>query len=86
MARPSLFVDTSGWACYFHTGDPFHTAAVRHYQQTYTQHGLVITTDHVVAELVALLSSRHFKLDRPRVITIITTILHDPGVTIQSTA
>jgi len=83
--RSSLFVDTSGWACYFHINDPFHDEAARLYQQTYTQHGLIVTTDHVLAELVALLSSHHYKLTRPRVITIISTILNDPGVTIETT-
>lgn len=85
MMRPSLFVDTSGWACYVHANDPFHNEAARQYQQVYTQHGLIVTTDHVLAELVALLSSRHYKLTRPRVITIISTILNDTSVTIEST-
>lgn len=85
MMRPSLFVGTSGWACYFHANDPFHNQAAYQYEQMYTQHGLIVTTDHVLAELVALLSSRHYKLPRPRVITIISTILRDPGVTVEST-
>jgi hypothetical protein len=41
--------------------------------------------DHVLAELVALLTSTHFKLLRPRVLAIIATILRDPGVTVQAT-
>lgn len=85
MMRPSLFVDTSGWACYFHASDPFHAEAVRQYQSIYAAHGLIVTTDHVLAELVALLASKHYKLSRPRVIVIISAILHDQGVTIEST-
>ncbi|HWE63794.1 MAG TPA: PIN domain-containing protein [Chloroflexota bacterium] len=85
MPRNSLFVDTSGWASYFHAGDPFHAAAVRIYQQAYTRTAAIYTTDHIMAELVALLTSTHYRLSRPRVLAIIATILHDPGVLIEPT-
>ena len=86
MAGNHLFVDTSGWASYLHAGDRFHVEAVQHYQQAYTQQHAIYTTDHVLAELVALLSSTHFKLTRPRVVTLVRTILNDSGVSIEQTS
>lgn len=85
MTRQRLFIDTSGWASYFHARDPFHARAVQIYQQAYGRGAAIYTTDHVLAELVALLTSMHFKLSRPRVLAIIGTILQDPGATVQAT-
>ena len=85
MQQSSLLIDTSGWASYLHAGDPFHAEAVHLYQSAYARHAALVTTDYVLAELVALLSSTHYKLPRQRVIAIVTTILGDPGVTIEPT-
>ncbi len=85
MAGSSLFIDTSGWASYLQESDPLHNEAVRLYRQAYTQGDAIYPTDHVLAELVALLSSSHYKLSRPRVIAIISTILQDPGIKIEPT-
>lgn len=85
MLPNSLFIDTSGWASYLHAGDPFHDEAVRLYQTAYKSHATLVTTDHVLAELVALLSSSHYRMPRARVITIMTTILGDPGVMVEVT-
>lgn len=86
MAASSLFVDTSGWASYLQASDPFHAEAVHLYQQAYTQGDAIYTTDHILAELVALLSSTHYKLPRPRVIAVMSTILRDTSVRIESTS
>lgn len=85
MPMNSLFVDTSGWASYFHAGDPFHDEAVRIYVNAYNNHYVIYTTDHVLAELVALLASRHYKLPRPAVIAVLNTILNDERITIVPT-
>lgn len=85
MQQSSLFIDTSGWASYLHASDPFHAQAVQLYQSAYARHAALVTTDHVLAELVALLSSSHYKLPRQRVIAILTAILGDPGVAIEPT-
>lgn len=83
MQPSSLFIDTSGWTSYLHAADPFHAEAVHRYQTAYQHHAALVTTDHVLAELVALVSSSHFRMPRPRVIEIVTTILGDPGVTVE---
>jgi predicted nucleic acid-binding protein len=85
MATNSIFVDTSGWACYLNAFDPFHKIAAATYQQAHLHGAAIYTTDHVLAELVALLSSTHFRLSRQRVVTIVSTILDDHGVTVEPT-
>lgn len=85
MAANSIFVDTSGWACYLHARDPFHAAAEKLYQQAHARGIGIYTTDHVLAELVALLSSTHYKLPRLRVLAIVSTILHDRGFIVEPT-
>ncbi len=54
---PDLFADTSGWG---HLVDPtqsYHELAARIYRVARQQKRRVITSNHVIAELVALLTS-----------------------------
>jgi predicted nucleic acid-binding protein len=65
-----LFIDTAGWACFLDRDNLLHQDAVRLYQQAAAGSGHIITTNYVLTELVALLSSR---LRLPRA-TLIETV------------
>lgn len=79
--RTDLFVDTAGWAVYLDDADMLNSAARGIISQATRQHRRLVTTNYVIVELVALLTTR-LKLPRPRVITAINAILTDPGVEI----
>ena len=64
-----LFVDTSGWAYYLDRQDPSHPEIVKLVQRTLTQRRHLVTTNYIILELVALLSSR-YHLPRQQVITL----------------
>jgi predicted nucleic acid-binding protein len=53
-----LFIDTSSWASLFIPTESFHTQAAQCFAQAQQQPQILITTNYVVAELVALLGSR----------------------------
>jgi predicted nucleic acid-binding protein len=53
-----LFIDTSGWASLIIPTESFHTQAAQCFAQAQQQRQTLITTNYVVAELVALLGSR----------------------------
>jgi predicted nucleic acid-binding protein len=59
MMANRLFVDTSGWASYLYAWDPFHAQSVQIYHEAFGKRTGIHTTDHVLGELVALLTSRH---------------------------
>jgi predicted nucleic acid-binding protein len=53
-----LFVDTSGWACYFDADEPYHQAASA-LCQAIVQGGLkLITTNYVISEFFVLVRQR----------------------------
>jgi predicted nucleic acid-binding protein len=62
-----LFVDTSGWASLVDTTQPYHQAAARLYRQARQQKRKLVTTNYIITELVALLTS---PLRVPRLTTI----------------
>jgi predicted nucleic acid-binding protein len=74
-----LFVDTSGWAYYLDRQDPLHPAVVELVRRVVIQRRHLVTTNYIIAELVALLSSR-YHLPRPQVITAINAIKTDAAV------
>jgi len=69
----ALFVDTGGWACLADRREQHHATAARIYRDARRQGRLVVTTNYVLAELVALLTSPK-RLPRPRIITFIEAI------------
>lgn len=75
----SLFVDTSGWAYYLDRQDPIHPEIVALVQHTVKQRRRLITTNYIITELVALLSSRHH-LPRQQVIIAVNAIKNDSAV------
>jgi uncharacterized protein len=58
-----LFADTSGFASLADLSQPFHSVAAHLYRAARNRNRKVVTTNYVVAELVALLTS---PLRRPR--------------------
>lgn len=74
-----LFVDTSGWAYYLDRQDPLHTVATSLIKQAITRRRQLVTTNYIITELVALLSSR-YHLPRKQVVTAINAIKMDSSV------
>jgi predicted nucleic acid-binding protein len=52
-----VFADTSGWATYFVRTEPLHATAVMYMRQWRTEGMRVVTTDYVLTELIALMTS-----------------------------
>lgn len=83
MARAdSLFVDTSGWAYLVDRHDPLHSDVNTIYQHAVIQHRLLVTTNYIIAELVALLSSRS-RIPRQQIFTFVDTLKIAPHVEIM---
>lgn len=53
-----LFVDTSGWASLFLSTETHHTESVKIFQKAKKVPQQIVTTNYIVAELVALLATR----------------------------
>lgn len=54
---PNIFADTSGWGNLVDPTQPYHALAARLYRTARQQGHLVLTTNYVVAELIALMIS-----------------------------
>jgi predicted nucleic acid-binding protein len=68
-----VFVDTSGWATYFVRTESHHTFAVA-YMRQWRLHGTqVITTNYILTELIALMTSP-LRIARPRQVSTIETL------------
>src|SRR5690348_14255906 len=80
MRTNSLFVDTSGWMAYLVVGDNYHVQAVQEMQSAVSRTGVTIyTTDHVLAELVALMQGR--KQPRALILYEVGRLLTNPRIT-----
>jgi predicted nucleic acid-binding protein len=73
----SLFIDTSGWVAYVNEGDSQHQEAVSLCQTAVNAGRMLVTTNFVIAELVALLTAR-LRISRPHLISIIDLLLAMP--------
>ena|SRR5439155_8713962 len=74
-----VFVDTSGWAYYLDRQDPLHSVVVTLVRQAVIQRRRLVTTNYIITELVALLSSR-YHLPRQQVIMAVNAIKTDDSV------
>ena len=74
-----LFVDTSGWAYYLDRRDARHSEIVAIIQHALNQRRHLVTTNYIILELVALLSSR-YHLPRQQVVAAINAIKADAAV------
>ncbi len=79
--RNSLFVDTSGWAYLVDRHDPFHRDVRAVYEHALNQHRLLVTTNYVIAELVALLASRS-RIPREQIFTFVDALKITPHIEI----
>lgn len=62
-----LFVDTAGWANIVDPRQPYHLLAAKLYREARQQGRKLVTTNYVVAELVALLTSP-LRIPRPSIV------------------
>lgn len=77
--KPDLFVDTAGWG---HLVDPtqtYHSLAAAIYRTARQQGRKIVTTNYVIAELVALLTSP-LRIPRPATIAFIEGVKTSPYV------
>jgi uncharacterized protein len=77
--KNDLFVDTAGWGYYLNYREPFYTAVITFVQGQARRRHRLITTNYVIAELVALLSGR-YHFPRQEVITAINNVKADGKV------
>jgi hypothetical protein len=59
-----VFADTSGWANYFVRSEPFSQLAVSRMRQWYATGDRLVTTNYILIELVALMTSP-LRIPRP---------------------
>jgi len=79
--KNDLFIDTSGWAYYLDRLDPLHPKVVTIVQGAVLRRRHLATTNYILTELVALLSSR-FHLPRKEVIKAMNALKSDAAVEI----
>ena len=68
-----VFADTSGWASAFVRTETYHTAAAAYLRQWQSEGTLVVTTNYVINEVSALLTSP-LRVPRPQQIAILSAI------------
>jgi predicted nucleic acid-binding protein len=76
---PALFADTSGWGNLVDPTQSFHALAANIYRGARRHASKVVTTNYVLGELVALLTSP-LGIPRPKVITFIEAVKNSPNV------
>jgi predicted nucleic acid-binding protein len=74
-----VFVDTAGWACLFLRTEPYHLMARAWFDAELRQGVGLITTNYIVAELVALFTSP-LRIPRPQQFQYIDTLKAAPYV------
>lgn len=77
--RNSLFVDTSGWAYLADRSTDLHRDVQTIYQQTLARQWLLVTTNYIIAELVALLTSRS-RISRQQIVMFVDALKAAPQV------
>ncbi|HEX6818165.1 MAG TPA: PIN domain-containing protein [Ktedonobacterales bacterium] len=81
MPANSLFVDTSGWADPVLRNTADHEAMEAAYKQIVASNRPLVTTNYVIAELVALLTARS-RATRPQILALINSIKRLPQLRI----
>ncbi len=74
-----LFVDTSGWADPILKNTPEHREMEAYYKQAIASDRMLVTTNYVITELVALLTARS-RAPRTQVLVLIARIKETPRV------
>ncbi len=76
-----IFADTSGWASLVDVSQPFNVLAAQVIKSTRTQGAMLVTTNYIIAELVALLHSP-MRISRRESIRFIDSLKSTPYVEI----
>lgn len=76
---PDLFADTSGWGNVIDPTQTHHTLAANLYRTARQQQRKVITTNYIITELVALLTSP-LRIPKPTTISFIQALRTSPYV------
>lgn len=76
-----LFADTSGWGNIVDAGQPYHSLATAIYRSARSEGRKIVTTNYIVAELVALMT-RPLRIPRPTLIDFIESLRTSPHVEI----
>jgi uncharacterized protein len=76
---PDIFADTAGWGHLVDTSQRYHALAATIYRTARQDGQKLVTTNYILAELVALLTSP-LRIPRPRQIAFITGIKTSPHV------
>lgn len=80
MRTTSLFVDTSGWMAQLSETETYHDNADQELRQAINNPQIAIyTTDHVIAELVALMAAR--RIPRPQILSAVSNIISGSRIT-----
>ena len=74
-----VFIDTAGWASLFVKTEPYHPHALRIFDQLERESATLITTNYVLAELIALFH-RPLRVPRPVLFHYIDTLKATPYV------
>ena len=72
-----IFVDTSGWASLADVSEPFYQKAKEIYAAAMQNRQRLVTTNYVLTELVALMTSP-MRFHRPRIIEFVRGIKESP--------
>ncbi len=76
---PEWFADTSGWGNLFDMTQPYHVQVASLYRTARQQGQRLVTTNYVLTELVALLTSP-LRVPRPRLIGFVNSVKASPYV------
>jgi predicted nucleic acid-binding protein len=76
---PELFADTSGWGSLVDSTQPFHTLAASIYRTSAARSERIVTTNYVLTEVVALLTSP-LRIPRATIVAFIDAVKSSPFV------
>jgi hypothetical protein len=74
-----LFTDTSGWGNLVDPTQPYHNLTAKMYRMARQQKRKVVTTNYIIAELVALLTSP-LRVPRPAIVSFIEGLKSSPYI------
>ncbi len=76
-----MFADTSGWGHLVDSTQAYHPLAAEMYRHTRQQGNRIVTTNYIITELVALMTSP-LRVTRNTVITFIESVKTSPSIEI----
>ena len=74
-----IFVDTSGWGNLVDKSQPYHQLMVQLYREAKQQKRRLITSNYVITEVVALLTSP-LRIPRPKIISFVNSLKQSPYI------